>query len=428
MKRFIAALLFTLIPFTVFAQNQGDLLSLGRGGTVIIGRVNENQTDLASSEGAANFLALTKTGAVYTVPVDGISGLSQSVVPVSNNTSLNGVGSGLVTWVIVGTDLVETASTTTVLNLTSNAARVGDSIVSNSGTAGNIQSWSAVCERTANTVTLCNALPATPAASDQVTIYRPLPVAGSGGTTSVSGNALAGFLDFNYQPSSALGLLKKEDNAHASGDAGVMSLSVQNDGWSTLAATGDYIPQAAGRAGNQYATLVIDDVLAGSHSPIRNEDAAFANLDPVVVSGGQALSAIAQSVGTSGDVAPPALDLGNRTVVTFAPTGETFEECSTSNTGTSDVAIKAAVASNRIYVTSLSCYNTSSVASSIIFKNGTTQIYVGGVSNSTLAGVGTWNQSFPVPLRTTANTALNFAMGTNSTATTCCAAGYISTI
>lgn len=105
---------------------------------------------------------------------------------------------------------------------------------------------------------------------------------------------------------------------------------------------------------------------------------------------------------------------------------EFWSACSASNTGTSDTAIKAAVAANRIYVTSISCFNTATVASSFEIKDGATVIYAGGISNSTLAGVAYWEHTFGVPLRGTVNTALNFDMATTATATTCCAAGFIS--
>lgn len=52
-------------------------------------------------------------------------------------------------------------------------------------------------------------------------------------------------------------LLKLEDAAHASGDAGVMALGVRNDARTTLAGTtGDYSPLAVGPAGGLYAAQI----------------------------------------------------------------------------------------------------------------------------------------------------------------------------
>ena len=107
--------------------------------------------------------------------------------------------------------------------------------------------------------------------------------------------------------------------------------------------------------------------------------------------------------------------------------GNTFQSCSSAATGTADTAIKAAVASNRMYITSISCSNTSAVASSLQIKDGATVIYVGSVGTQAATGGG-FDVSLPTPLRGSVNTALNFNMVTNLTSTTCCAAGYISTL
>lgn len=236
-------------------------------------------------------------------------------------------------------------------------------------------------------------------------------------SSAVGGDANAG-----KQP------IRDEDSAFAASDALMMSGAVNNNALSNFNTTsGDVTPFAVGNIGNLYTSLYRDSAIGGS-SPIRAEDSAFGDGETGIVSLGIAVSAISQGVGASGDVAPPSMDLGNRTVTTNAPAGEMWSNCSASNTGTSDVAIKAAVASNRIYVTSISCFNTAAVSSSMIFKSAAASIYVGGIGNSTLQGVAYWEHSLPTPLRLNNNEAFNFAMGTTATATTCCAAGYISTI
>lgn len=105
--------------------------------------------------------------------------------------------------------------------------------------------------------------------------------------------------------------------------------------------------------------------------------------------------------------------------------GSTFQSCSAAATTTADTAIKTAVAANRMYITSISCSNTSAVASSLQIKDGATVIYVGAVGTQAATGGG-FNVSLPTPLRGSVNTALNFNMVTTATSTTCCAAGYIS--
>jgi hypothetical protein len=103
-----------------------------------------------------------------------------------------------------------------------------------------------------------------------------------------------------------------------------------------------------------------------------------------------------------------------------------WSACSAANTGTSFVTIYAGLASNKFYVTSISCSNTATVASTISFRDGNgATLYGAGIGNSTLEGVATWNQSFPTPLRASVVTAgLGFVMGTTATSTICCAAGY----
>lgn len=119
-------------------------------------------------------------------------------------------------------------------------------------------------------------------------------------------------------------------------------------------------------------------------------------------------------------------DLDGRTITSLAPAGEMWQSCGTATATTSDVAIKAAVASNRIYVTSITCKNTSAtVATSLDFKDGTTVIAVGGISQMATTAAGSFDAAFPVPLRGTSNTALNFATNVSVSSVTCCAAGYI---
>lgn len=220
-----------------------------------------------------------------------------------------------------------------------------------------------------------------------------------------------------------------EDVGASSGQALVMAGAVNNNNLSSFNSTpGDANFFAVGDRGNLFTSLYYDSAI-GSGGPVRTEDASFGDLNPVMVAGGQSLSAIAQSVGTSGDVAPVAMDLGNRLVTTIAPAGETFNNCGTATATTADVQIKANVASNRIYVTTLTCKNTSAtVATSLDFKDGTTVVAVGGISQMATTAPGSFVATFPVPIRLTSNTALNFATNVSTSSVTCCAQGYLSTI
>ena len=186
-----------------------------------------------------------------------------SVIPVSNATSLNGVGAGTIAWGQVNTDTAETGTTTTVINATAHNARVGDIIWINSGTAA--RQWSPVSAVAANTITLSNALTAAPANGDQFYIQRPFPIASTNNANS-SGQALSTFLDSSYQQSAATGILKLEDSAHTSGDAGVAALGVYQATLAASAADADYGNLKLNTLGAMYSAPVPSSSSDGSNS------------------------------------------------------------------------------------------------------------------------------------------------------------------
>lgn len=112
-------------------------------------------------------------------------------------------------------------------------------------------------------------------------------------------------------------------------------------------------------------------------------------------------------------------------VMTSRP--ELWSGCGTATASTSNVAIKAAVANGYIYVTGISCASSSATtATNINFKDGTTVITVGGVSQMATASNGCFSNSLTVPLRLSKNTALNFNTDVSVTSVICCANGYVS--
>jgi hypothetical protein len=89
---------------------------------------------------------------------------------------------------------------------------------------------------------------------------------------------------------------------------------------------------------------------------------------------------------------------------------------------TTDVPIAAAAGANiRNYLASLQIKNTAAVASEIVVKDGSTIIWRGhvGASMTFMETI-----TFAVPLRGSANTALNVALITTATATVVSAQGY----
>jgi hypothetical protein len=212
---------------------------------------------------------------------------------------------------------------------------------------------------------------------------------------------------------------KLEDSAAASGDALVGVAGRVNTSGTVLAADGDYTHIATDTLGGlnlangAFGIGVYEDViLAAGETLVKN---GIATQDPLT-----------KDTGGSNDWGTLKADLMGRTITTLAPAGETWQSCTSPMTGTGDTQIKANVASNRIYVTNITCSNTAAVSSLIYFKDGSSTIYVGGVGSSTLQGVANYVNTLPVPLRLTSNTAFNAAMATTATSTTCCASGYIS--
>lgn len=349
--KFLKALIIALLITTSAHAQSFDVIRNDNAATTI------QSNNLGNSRIATN-----EKGVVYT-SVFSSSGLTQSVVPVStSNPPIGGVGSGLIGWESSLSDAAEAGSTTTVINATSHSARVGDVVLFFAG--ANTNAWSTISATDTNTITVSPAFSNAPAAGNGFYILRPLPIFASNPSTG-SGAAIATFIDRSFQYSAAGGLLKAEDAAHSSGDAGVAPLFVYESAITASAATNDY--------GN------------------------------------------------------PKADTGGRQIVTNAPAGETWYACTGAITDTTRTAIKAAVASNRIYVTDVTCINNSATPSYLTIEDGTTAMAVGFVGLNT--GVKSdWSHAWNTPLRGTVNTALNVSVAQTSTSTVCCASGYISTI
>jgi hypothetical protein len=389
-KRLLALLIVALIPALAQAQLIAVQNEAGATKAPDAGDTNNN----VAVDRALRLLVSVSSGGGGNLPL--------AIIPVSNSTGLNGPLSSINGYFNVGTDTIEAASTTTVLNLTAHVARVGDIIVPTGGTAGNIGVEIPVCAVATNSVTLCYPLPATPS-TDAITIRRPKPL---------------------FTP--------LEDSAHVSGDTGIIPLGVvQTLGSGTqviLSSTSlDYVPPA----NNLYGASLIDWQYHlkgnGSTSPLQLEDIAFPADGAVVMSGAQAVSAIAQTVGTTGDAAPPSMDLGNRLVTTAAPTGSLYRGCNTAVTTATTGTILAAVASNFTYLTAVSCTNSGAAASFITIEDGDgSDIAVGYLA----ATMGTEKFTFPiVPARTGAvNKAIQVNVATTNTSTVCCAIGYTGVI
>jgi len=224
----------------------------------------------------------------------------------------------------------------------------------------------------------------------------------------------------------ATSLGKAEDAAHTSGDTGVVMLGVRNQNLAAMtSADGDYGSLTLFTDGGIATRMTHVYSGDGTAGPVgAHEDSAAGDgntgIAPMLIREDNLTS----SVSANGDYIAAKADSLGRLITTFAPEGDAYYSCSSAATNTSDTAIKAAVASKRIYVTSLTCGNNSAVASQLSIKDGTTVMAVGGVGTLAATGGG-FVATFPVPLRGAVNTALNFAMTTTATSTICCAQGYI---
>lgn len=217
-----------------------------------------------------------------------------------------------------------------------------------------------------------------------------------------------------------------EDANVPDGKVGVMLYGVRQDAWATTSGTaGDATMISLTQSGAIRPDISIDWQDNTAKSLLKAEDAVVASADSGVGALFKAQDPLTIDE-ASGDYSLSKVDLAGRSIVApYAPPGETWQACSGQATGTSSTQIKAAVASNRIYTTSICCQNASAVDSPLLVLDGATAISLGGVAKLATNG-GIWCTQYPTPLRGTSNTALNFQMSITATATTCCAAGYVS--
>jgi hypothetical protein len=163
------------------------------------------------------------------------------------------------------------------------------------------------------------------------------------------------------------------------------------------------------------ANLTVGSAAVDAAGRIATKNQALARTsEPTAVSNGASVFALA-------DI------FGRQVIAPYSLAELTWQSCGTATGVTSDVAIRAATASQRSYVTSITCKNSSTtVGPTLDFKDGANIIAVGGIAATSATGLltGTFGVTFPVPLRGSVNTAFNFATNTATTSVVCCANGY----
>lgn len=234
-------------------------------------------------------------------------------------------------------------------------------------------------------------------------------------------------IDNGFVVNQSRAITKAEDAAHASSDVGVMSLGVRNDSAATVLTNtnGDYSGIAVDSNGKGFSRIMSSD----SRDGVLVEDNVAGSAEGGIVALAKTQDPIAIDQDNNGDYAQLKTTRGGKLQVAFAPATEYWKSCGTATGVTSDVAIKAAVASNKIYVSTISCKNTSTTQNSNLdFKDGSTTFAEGSIG-AFVTGTsqpGTFTQQFPVPAQITSATAFNFATNTATSSVTCCASGFIS--
>lgn len=233
-------------------------------------------------------------------------------------------------------------------------------------------------------------------------------------------------------PSASVGIYV-EDTPFPDGGSVQMSGGVNIRTFTAFNSTNlDVTPIGVGDKGVVAVMPMYDSSLAGANTTIALEDTTATTGDATFRISNKRLDQLATGeVDANLDYAIPILDTLSRLYINpwGAAVTEFYQSCGTATAVTSDVAIKASVASNRIYVTSIDCKNTSTtVGPTLDFKDNTTIIAVGGISATSATGVlsGEYHVTFPIPLRGTSATAFNFATNTATSSVTCCAKGFIS--
>lgn len=106
--------------------------------------------------------------------------------------------------------------------------------------------------------------------------------------------------------STTFGPVKAEDAAHTSGDSGVMCLAVSNETFALLSGDGDYTPIATNRVGVQFVMpdfRSYQSTTDTANGILKKEDDAHASSDAGVAVWARRIDTLANSSGTTGDYA-----------------------------------------------------------------------------------------------------------------------------
>jgi hypothetical protein len=303
---------------------------------------------------------------------DSTTGLKQSVASASIANSYGAIPVLLYGLNRFSSKTLTSGSSTTSIKITSHGAVAGQFIQMLDGVAQ--FSTSRICAiPDANTITACDAFNASPASGDHALILTAMPIGGTAGSTNgdkgtaidVSISTQAG--NGNGSNFGAAFLLKREDDGHGSGDAGIAA-------WSRRVST---FGTSAG-SDNDYAT--IDSDLDGR-------------------------------LATNAQGAAP---------------GQTLQGCTAAIANGTPVAVATATTSTRYYVNGFKCNNQNTTATEVQLLDGATVIDDCWAPSNAISQDNCVHSHTGMPLRGTANTALNVKTVTDGASVKCCINGYTS--
>lgn len=293
---FLKISLLSIFLFTNIAEAQNSVIR------------NEDGTTLYGSELQSGDAAAVDAAGRYLVSSTSPTGLTESQIPVSRATELNGPPVAMVGFSRVTSGTVTSGSTTTVINITgiqAAGATVGDVLfLTTPAATGNTGAWSYITAVATNAVTVGTPFRSAPANSDGYVLKRPNIIDASS-SISQTGTSLMVGIDANYQNSTSSGILKATDAAWGgAGDAGVMAMAVMNTDESSLVPTeGDYMPFAVAGNGVVKVSVTNGGQKDGASGLIKNEDTVASSGDAGVMKLGVSNEA-GNTLAADGDYTP----------------------------------------------------------------------------------------------------------------------------
>lgn len=142
-----------------------------------------------------------------------------------------------------------------------------------------------------------------------------------------------------FSTDSSTGAFQSEDVAHATADVGIFALAVANLGLSTLAANGDYVALAASSTGALLSHPVYDAAVASSVQLGDKEDDPHATADAGMFILAVANDGAATTFGANGDYSPIAVTTEGEVFVRADTDGPGFAKVEDTGHTTGDVGI-----------------------------------------------------------------------------------------